>query len=108
MGARTERERAVAHAPPRSGCGRMTGAGAAALASVWGWLSVSVLGHGANVRSVAVGAAAGAVVVLEAALLGGTVAGLMAVSGLAGGAATHSAWVRALRARSRSASEVNA
>lgn len=85
----------------------MTNAGAAALASVWGWLAASVLPPVPSARSLAAGAAASLAVAGEALLIGGTAAALAAVAGIAGGAAGQRIWLGTLRARIGSTREDN-
>jgi hypothetical protein len=80
----------------------VTAAGAAALASAWGWLSASCL-RGTSFGSRAAGGAGAVAVVLEAGLVAGTTAAVAAAAGLAGGIAAYAAWLRALRMRLRSA-----
>ncbi len=76
----------------------MTGAGAAALAFAWGWLSATVLRPARSPWSLVAVVVASAAVAAEAFVIGGAAPGLVAVAGIAGGAAAQRLWLRAVRA----------
>jgi len=81
----------------------LTGAGAAALAAAWGWLSAAVLWPRWSTRSLIAAVVAALAVAAEALVIGGTAAGVTALAGVVAGAGTQRTWLRALGARTLTA-----